>query len=176
MRCFIAVDLPDFLKAGIVKTQTELSGFDSKLVEEENLHFTLKFLGDVSEDKIDVMKNRLATIHIPKFNVRLNGVGFFPNDKFIRVVWIGTESKEFSDLHNDVNNLLSDIVKKEKPMPHLTLARIKTQSFREELIEFSKRHEKEDFGSFEVSKILLKKSTVTRNGPVYEDIQRWALQ
>ena len=52
MRCFIAVDLPDDLREGVVKLQSRLKAVNVKTVKKENLHFTLKFLGEIEEDKI----------------------------------------------------------------------------------------------------------------------------
>ncbi len=173
MRCFLAVDIPEELKKAIIATQQELFGLDAKLVEKENLHFTLKFLDDIDEGKMkDVMK-RVEALKFAPFSVLLKGIGFFSSQSFIRVVWIGADSPDFLNLHIAVNDALAGLFEKEKPVPHLTLARVRSQSSKNELLEFQKRHENEEFGGFLVDKIILKKSSVTRKGPLYENVKTW---
>ncbi len=171
MRLFLAVDIPEELKANIMNVRNELTGYDTKLVEKENLHFTLKFLGEVSEGKMKEVVKAVETIKPGPFSVELKGVGFFPSKNFIRVAWMGAESQEFLDLHVAVNEALAGLFPKEKPVPHLTLARVRSQTYKKELTAFAARHENEEFGGFIADKIALKKSNVTRKGPVYEDVK-----
>jgi 2'-5' RNA ligase len=175
MRCFVAVDIPEEIKERILPVQKELKELDTKLVERENLHFTLKFLGKIDKGKMNAAMNMLGEIKMPAFTVNLKGIGFFPSSDFIRVAWIGSISKEFANLHNTVNDLLAGIVPKEKPVPHLTIARVRSQKFRKYLLDFQKRHEREEFGKFEVAQIKLKSSVVTGKGPIYKDIGAWNL-
>lgn len=175
MRCFLSADIQERLKNRIIEVQKELAGLDTKLVEKENLHFTLKFLGDIDEGKMKDVVNKIAGIKARPFSVMLKGVGFFPNKNFIRVAWIGAESQEFLNLHVAINEALAELFPKEKPVPHLTLARVRSQRYKRELQAFALRHENEEFGAFEVATIKLKKSTVTRQGPVYGDVMVWDL-
>ncbi|MDI6720828.1 MAG: RNA 2',3'-cyclic phosphodiesterase, partial [Candidatus Aenigmarchaeota archaeon] len=93
MRCFIAVDIPDHLKLKITELQEQLVGYDIKLAEPENLHFTLKFLGEI--DDPDKIAQRLGFLkNKNSFDIHLKGVGAFPSEKFIRVIWIGVENGE----------------------------------------------------------------------------------
>ena len=174
MRCFVAVDIPEEIKEKIATAQEELAGLDVKLVEKENLHFTLKFLGEVDEGKMKAAMKKLDEVHSDPFNVMLKGIGFFPSSSFIRVVWAGCQSQEFLNLHLEVNAVLSDMFPKEKPVPHLTLARVRSQGCRQKLLDFEKKHN-ETMGSFEVSQIKIKSSIVTRQGPVYNDVKVWDL-
>jgi RNA 2',3'-cyclic 3'-phosphodiesterase len=174
MRCFIAVDIPEEIKEHILTVQKELAGLDTKLVEKENIHFTLKFLDELDEGKMKDIMNKLDEIHSDPIKVRLKGIGFFPSQSFIRVVWIGAESHEFLNLHIAVNEALAELIPKEKPVPHLTLARVRSQAFSQLLAEFQDKH-KEEFGSFEVKEMKLKSSVVSRNGPVYNDVKTWKL-
>lgn len=175
MRCFLAVDVPEDIKDRMSKLQQELAGLDTRLVDKESMHFTLKFLGEVDEGKMKAVAKAASGIKTPRFTVRIRGIGFFPAAGFIRVVWAGTESEQFLSLHIAVNEALSSVFPKEKPVPHLTLARVRTQKYREELLEFARRHENEDFGAFAPDKITLKKSTLTSKGPVYEDVEVFEL-
>jgi len=184
MRCFVAVDLAPELRKKVEALQKELAGLNTKLVEPENLHFTLKFLGEVDEDivnKIRYILKDVAGSHM-QFFTEIAGVGVFPNDKFIRVVWLGEGQKDISDnkpslinLQSIVNEALSGLFNKEKSSSHLTLARVRSQTYREEIIKFLNRHKSINAGTMKVNCIKLKKSVVTSKGPVYEDVDVFEL-
>ena len=168
MRCFVAVDLDPQLRRTVDKLQAELSGLDTKLIKPENLHFTMKFLGEVDEgtvNKVKIILNDVASRYKP-FSVTLKGVGVFPSEKFVRVVWIG--AAQLSDLQNEINETLSPLFKKEKPAPHLTIARVRSQKYLTKIIAFIKNHRNEEIGTMYISELKLKKSTLTLEGPVYE--------
>ncbi len=171
MRCFLAVDVPEDIKNRMSKLQQELTGLDAKPVEKENLHFTLKFLGELDEEKTKSVVKRVGNIKTGQFTVLLKSIGFFPSSSFIRVVWAGAESEQFLNLHIAVNELLADMLPKEKPVPHLTLARVRSQIYNKQLQAFAGRHHDEEFGSFLADKIRLKKSTLTKHGPLHEDLE-----
>jgi len=171
MRCFLAVDVPEALKDQIVQAQAQIAGLDTKLVERENLHFTLKFLGETDSKILEKVVQKISRIKTGPINIRLKGIGYFPGPSFIRVVWLGAESQPFLDLHSTVNDVLEEEFQKEKPAPHLTLARVRSQKFADKIRAFGEAHKSRDFGSFACCKICLKKSTVTRKGPVYEDVK-----
>jgi 2'-5' RNA ligase len=170
MRCFIAVDLPEELKNSVCQIQKELNGRGTKLVEKENLHFTLKFLGEVSDEQQRLVEKNLQEIKLPPFPVTLKGVGFFPTPGFIRVVWIGADSDQFLELHNAVNKSLANFFPVEKPVPHLTLARVISQAYTSYLRDFETKYHNTSFGTFLVKELKLKKSILSGKGPVYEDV------
>ncbi len=178
MRCFIAVDLDASLKTKITAFQDQIKNLDVKLVEKNNLHFTLKFLGDISDGTVEKVKEKLAEIAslTPSFSITLTGIGVFPNENFIRVVWIGSEGNGFLNLHNAVNDALSALFKKEKASPHLTIARVRSQKDNKKILDFVNHHRKTEVGHMAVSKIKLKKSTLTREGPIYEDVAEFELK
>lgn len=171
MRCFVAVDLDPELRHKIAVLQKELGGLDTKLVEPQNLHFTLKFLGEVDDRTIAKVEDALRGVAIKyqSFSIDLKDVGVFPNEKFIRVVWIGGEG--LAGLQKDVNESLSKLFKKEKPSPHLTLARVRSANHSKEIMGFVNAHRHEKIGTMNVKEIKLKKSTVTSKGPIYEDVE-----
>ena len=176
MRCFVAVDVPEELKEKLVKAQEEFSAFDAKLVEPKNLHFTLKFLGEVSEDQLKDVEQKLSNIanNTPCFNIQLSGIDVFPNLSYIRVVWVGALSDDFINLHKNVAKALENIGK--PGTPHLTIARIRSPRGKEIIAKIVKRYENESFGTMLVDKISLKMSTLTPKGPVYKDIKVFELK
>ena len=90
-RGFIAIDIRSFPLLLQFENEIRNSGADVKLVEPENIHITLKFLGDTDENQIDkineIMKD--AVQDSETFKIKLKGAGVFPNHNYIRVMWIG---------------------------------------------------------------------------------------
>ncbi len=178
MRCFIAVDLDHKLKQKVGRLQKELAGLDTKLVESYNLHFTLKFLGETDDKVMEKVKVALEEVshRYQPFTISLADVGVFPNEKFIRVVWVGSESEEFAALHHAVDESLSTVFRKEKPVPHLTLARARSQKHKKELLDFVNRRKDEEICTMLSKEKKKKKSTVTNKGPIYEDVEIFELK
>ena len=170
MRCFVAVDLDPNLTGKIENIQKELQDFDVKMVELYNLHLTLKFLDDIDEKMIKKVKTYLEEIskNLTPFDIEIKTIGVFPNDKLVRVIWVGASA--LSSLQIAINNVLSTYFKKEKPSPHITIARVRSQNHRKEIIEFVSSHRDYSLGKMPVNVIKLKKSTVTSKGPIYEDL------
>lgn len=85
MRTFIAIEIPEKIKREIEKIQNQLPEFDGKLTKRENLHLTLKFLGEVDEEKIEKVKEKLKEIKYKGFEAKLDKIGFLitGNHKFI---------------------------------------------------------------------------------------------
>lgn len=173
MRAFIAIEVPHSIREKIKKIQDELPGEGLKHVEEENLHITLKFLGEIDESKAREIKNIIGSIKFSPFEVNCMGVGVFPNEKYIRVVWVGVESngilEKLAEELNDKLEKIGFLTAKEKFTSHLTIARVKRKV---DLHTFIPKHKNDFFGQFTVMEgdIKLKKSTLTPKGPIYEDL------
>src|SRR3989344_482972 len=150
MRCFVAIDLDPELRSGVEDLQKGLKGFDVKLVEPYNLHFTLKFLGEVDNETLERITSKLAEIasKFEPFEIDIKGVGCFPSENFIRVVWVGSD--KLSDLQLAVNDSLNILDK--------------------EIKAFANKNKSYKISQMIVNAIKLKKSTVTPKGPVYEDL------
>lgn len=166
IRCFLAIEIPEEIKKKIIIIAKEINGEGIKPVTEENLHITLKFLGEVSPEKVERIKKRLAEFQFASFSINIKGVGVFPNEEYIRVVWVGCESKnkELEALAEKMNSVLAREAPKEEFTPHLTIARAKKKL---ELQNFLKKHKEEMFGSFVCKSFELKQSVLQRSGPVY---------
>jgi len=164
IRCFLAVEIPNELKDKIASLAKELDIKGIKLVEPENIHVTLKFLGDVKEDKINNIKERLRTVNFSNFNIKLHGVGVFPNENYIKVVWVGCESKELYILAKKINEALASEFKREEFTAHATIARVKQKV---ELHDFLEKHKNDSFGEFVCTNFVLKQSELSREGPKY---------
>ena len=106
MRTFIALDLPrEFIKEiqGIQKILKNKTLFTGKFTEPENLHLTLKFLGEVDEDKIEEVKKRLKEIRLDGFYIELGEIGVF-SKSFIKIVWVKLNGKGVFNLQKEIDN------------------------------------------------------------------------
>ncbi|MEM2921246.1 MAG: RNA 2',3'-cyclic phosphodiesterase, partial [Candidatus Bathyarchaeia archaeon] len=129
LRLFISIDVPDGeVKEKITEFQRTLiqTGADLKLVEPENIHITLRFLGDTEISVAEKLKSELETIRFSPFKVVLREVGTFPDLNRINVVWIGISEGNLAliDLWNKVNRSLTNCgipADKRGFSPHLTV-------------------------------------------------------
>jgi 2'-5' RNA ligase len=177
IRTFIAVELPDRFIPEIEKIETILKTTGIKLVEPKLVHITMKFLGDVHEDKIEPIASALSQMDCRSFTADIRGVGVFPKMSYIKVVWLGAHG-DFDTLHKEIERVLSPFkFEKERNFtPHATLARVKDLREKAELIEKIKKLRDVDLGTINVDSIWLKKSTLTSAGPIYETLRKIKLK
>lgn len=173
MRTFISIDMPEIVKREIKKIQNNLPEFYGKKTESENLHLTLKFLGEIDEKTVEKVKEKLKEMKFKKFEVEIDSVGFF-SEKFIRIIWLHIKNCEA--LQEQIDEKLSEMFEKEKRfMSHLTIARVKNVKDRKIFIEKIKKIEIPKI-KFLVNNFELKESTLTENGPIYKNIRIYDLK
>lgn len=175
MRLFIAGEISGERFSGMIEELSKISGL--KTVEPGNMHLTLKFLGETDEGKVSGIKEVMAECVKGKnaFEIKLEDVGVFPNPNYIRVVWAGiTENRDILiDMANCLDKGLAKLGfprEKRAFSPHLTLARVKSPGAKNEINRFLKTHEGEDFGTMKIDRVILKKSVLTPQGPIYTDV------
>lgn len=179
IRLFIAIKLPSKIIDGLKKIQDELKNGNNMVawVKPENIHLTIKFLGDISEDKVDLIAGLLkaAIAENRSFDISVKGLGVFPTMDNPRVVWVGVEDdKNLSRIYDELENGLSAIgfKKEERPFkPHLTIGRIK---FLKDKKGFKQRLEKAasiNLGKFEAANICIFQSKLTPDGAVYTKLK-----
>ena len=175
MRLFVAIDISEELRREFIPLLNLLSKYRGiKPVEPENLHITLKFLGEVNEARAELVRDRLRQIRFEPFEIRFRGIGYFPGQNYMRVIWVGVEGDGIYSLARDVEGKMKKLgFKKDKDFKaHLTVGRVKRIDSQarlrlaDELREFDR-----EFGSMVVNEFRLKKSTLTPRGPIYEDVE-----
>lgn len=180
VRLFVAIDLSSEVKGKVIgfRDAVAKSGADVKPVEDENLHVTLRFLGEVNDSLLGEIINRLKTLEFPRFRMHVKGVGAFPSPTNPRVVWVGVSEgdAQLSSLHDLVEKLIGEYgVSDERGFtPHITVARVRGGA--RLLSQVISQWRDFDFGWQEVNSVTLKKSTLTPRGPIYNDLLTVNLQ
>jgi RNA 2',3'-cyclic 3'-phosphodiesterase len=176
MRAFVAIDVSN---VSIVKLQKDIlsaAGWnprDVKPVEPHNFHFTVIFLGEISDHDVDRIKEKLAGFQFESFTITYTGIGAFPHPAHARVVWVGVESEgvqKLTALANDVVANMSELgFKADKSFSaHMTFLRAKGRPL--SATEISSKYQGRTFGSDRIDKIHLKKSELTPSGPTYSNV------
>ncbi|MFA5020275.1 MAG: RNA 2',3'-cyclic phosphodiesterase [Candidatus Pacearchaeota archaeon] len=172
MRTFIALELPDEVKNEIVKLQNYLAKLDlfsGKFTEPNDLHLTLKFMGDIADDKLKLIKEKLSNLKFKEFEAETDILGVF-NERFIRIIWISLKSKELFELQKDIDEILAhDFPKEPRFMAHITIARPKFIRKREELLKTVRTIKFEKL-KFKINTIKFKESKLLKKGPEYSDL------
>jgi 2'-5' RNA ligase len=177
MRAFISIKLSDDAIFEIKRIQTELKNsglFEGKLTEEKNLHLTLKFLGEVSEEKVEEVRNRLRKIKFKGFKAKLGEMGVF-SQSFIRIIWIKLEGQGVFDLQKQIDEALGGLFDKEfRFMGHITIARVKKVRNKSKFFEFLNKINVKEV-EFKVTSFKLMKSELFPNGPRYNCLEEFSL-
>ncbi len=173
MRTFVAAEITDQDILNSIKNLQSNLGIVARPVELQNMHFTLLFLGEISEDMVQIVQNELRNIQFESFDISFEGIGAFPKPKFPRVVWVGVKNgaEELVKLAKNVEEKLSPLgFKSDKEFkPQITIFRIKNKIG--DITNELEKHSGERFGSQKISAIKFKKSILTPSGPIYSDLQ-----
>lgn len=180
VRAFIGIDIDEAVRQKLVAAQEQLeaTGAQLKLVEPPNIHVTMKFLGEVPEDRIPAVADALgrAAAGIGQFDIRVKGIGVFPSLRHIRVVWAGVAEgrDEIIGLQQKIERELGPLgFRPERDfVPHLTIARVKTAKRKERLAAFVKETADAEFGVTRAQAVELKQSKLTPKGPIYSMLAR----
>lgn len=181
MRLFVALEIPDDVRETIARLVGELKPLDDswKWIRAENLHVTLKFLGETPQEKMkgicDALKGVSCRWPIP---VTFRGLGFFPNERRPRVLWIGMEAPPaLAKLASDIENKLVAIgVPREERAftPHLTLARNKEGRISEKLHAALSGHSTREFGTMNAAAFHLIESKLKSTGAEYTTLESFS--
>jgi 2'-5' RNA ligase len=173
VRTFIAIDLAPEVRERMRGPQGALGGCRARLtvVNPPSIHITLKFLGEIDERTLGRVREVLSALQFEPFEISVGGVKGNPPSS-PRVIWSGIRDEggcgRLFALVEEALHPLGIPKEKRAYTPHATLARVKR--FDPSLLPILSDLASEEFGSCTVSCIKLKKSTLTPQGPVYEDL------
>lgn len=177
MRAFVAIDLPDSLRAELTRREdlfrTAMASSpgrkgEVRWVRAESIHLTLKFLGDAAEARLAELIKRLeASGRFKPFTVEVKGFGFFPDARNPRVFWAGVEAPpELGMLAARVEAAAAEagFAQERRPfLPHLTLARLASPV--PALVTAANRDENASMGQFHVSEFFVFESKLSPGRP-----------
>jgi 2'-5' RNA ligase len=179
IRSFIAFDIDS---ETVIKHLTEIqktlvnTGADLKMVQPQNIHVTMRFLGNIPPNMVDSIHEQMEKVSFTPFEIELRGLGAFPTLRYARVVWVGIKkgAEKLTDIFNQLEPRLHGLGFKPDPKgfsPHLTIARVKSGRNKTELICTIQEFEDYQFGVIKGSSLRLKKSVLTPKGPIYSTLK-----
>ena len=178
MRLFIALEIPVAVRENLAALLKSLQAISPETgwVRPENLHLTLKFIGEVCETKLAAIRSALATVRSDRpVTLRFRGLGFFPDEKHPRVFWAGIEaSSNLRALASDIERATEKlgIQRKQRPFsPHLTLARFEHPRLPEKLRSAIQENAARDFGSLRTNQFHLIESKLKSSGAEYTTVE-----
>jgi 2'-5' RNA ligase len=167
-RLFVAIDLPDQVKAQIKPLCKGIVG--AKWVSDQQLHLTLRFIGDTDEKQQSLIETGLATIRATPFHLALVGLGQFPNRGQPRVLWVGLEATTaLTALQKQVEAAIrTSGFSPDKPFsPHITLARFRNPPPLGSMDNYLKIHRDFKSTAFGINHFTLYSSQLTSHGSNY---------
>lgn len=176
-RLFIAIDLPERIKDDITATYVALPG--ARWVDEENLHLTLRFIGDVPGDVADRIVPALRSVNGPSFSLKIKSVGFFPPRREPRILWTGIDNnEELMRLQARIERSLTSIgvdPDGRKFHPHVTVARLNGTPAHKVAL-YVTHHSLFATEPFAVSSFHLYSSFLRKEGALHEKLASYELQ
>ena len=179
VRSFIAFDIDNEL---VVRRLSEIQGMlvntgaNLKLVKPQNIHVTMRFLGNITLHMVDLIHEEMKQISLAPFEIELRGLGAFPSLRYARVVWTGIRkgADELVNVFNQLEPRLRRLGFKPDPKgfsPHLTIARVRTGRHKAELAKCVEDLADYEFGVIKADCLRLKKSVLTPKGPIYTTLR-----
>lgn len=177
VRAFLSIDIEDpalVSRIAHIQQKIDREAVKIKMVEQENIHFTLRFLGDTSTAKIEQIREQMQEVTFSPFTIRIEGVGAFPSIQRPRVIWVGTTENQDrlralkERVDEALGNLAYPIDRKFKA--HATIARVRSVFNRARMITNLEMLKDESIGTMTVTSFRMKKSTLTPKGPIYETL------
>lgn len=179
IRSFLAFDMENEAvrnKLASVQRLLAQTGADLKLVEPQNIHITVRFLGDITQNMVERIYAEMQKTQFTPFNVQIKSLGAFPDLRYPRVVWAGiTEGADqlkavFSQLEPRLRSL--GFAPDNKGFsPHLTIARVRSGRNKAQLADFVAENADYDFGAIKAECLRLKRSDLTPRGPIYSTLK-----
>ncbi len=183
-RVFFAFDISEEIRerAGRLVSSFALEGSQVKWVHQENLHLTVRFLGDVDESVFDKLKNVATSVsrQYDPFTMTIEGIGLFPNHDKPRVAWLGAR-----DSGGTLNSFETELSRELEPLgfspgekrytPHITLGRVRSDLVRGKIVRISREYHNHQFGDTKVSQLVLYESSLNTIGFKYKKLATFPL-
>lgn len=181
-RGFLAVEVDPLHPLRNLQRELEATGADLKLVDPEQFHVTLKFLGGTRKDQVPgiVEAAEAAVEGVEPHTLELAGAGAFPDLSYLSVVWAGVANGEA------VTAVAEDLEERLEPLgfepedrafhPHVTLARVHSGRRKDQLASVIEAHDDEAWGETDWTRVVLMRSDLRSDGPVYNVVEAVPLE
>jgi len=185
LRAFVAVEMPGPVRKALEEAQSDLKRLNirARWVRPENIHLTLKFLGNIPVGHVASIGEVLRVVARAhgRFSLAAAGVGVFPDARRPKVIWAGLTRRPeaLTPLQQDLDGRLAALgfPREEKPFrSHLTIGRFRAEGLPGPVADAVKRYAAVQFGTFTVDEIVLMKSDLRPEGPLYEQLAREKLK
>jgi RNA 2',3'-cyclic 3'-phosphodiesterase len=183
MRLFVAIKLPEQIGIKLEEYQHQLKPFarDAKWVNHLGIHLTIKFLGEVKEERLPEIHKALdeTSQEFGPIKIDVLGCGFFPNERRPAVFWVGVNAEGLKPLQQSMEEkfeLLGFEKENREYSPHLTLARFRDPHGRLPLVHEANKQKNSKFGDFTASEFHLFQSVLKRSGAEYTILKTFALK
>jgi 2'-5' RNA ligase len=183
VRCFVAIELPEEIKAALFRIQAQLKSESQspvKWVDPYSIHLTLKFLGNVNRDMTSQITEAIAdgAKGVSPLHLEIKGLGVFPNPRRVQVIWVGVggEVEKLLHLQKGIESALEGLgfaPEGRAFTPHLTLGRVREHASpdeRQRLGELIVGTKFETEHTFNVNSVSLMRSQLTREGAIYSQL------
>jgi RNA 2',3'-cyclic 3'-phosphodiesterase len=185
IRSFIAIEIPEPIRQRLGDLQEKLrqASADVKWVRPEGIHLTLKFLGNISLPDVERLAQSLSSVigTQESFDLRIVGLGGFPNDRNPRVIWVGLDRG--AEKACSLQRVIEEETRKARfPsenrafQPHLTLGRVRSSKGRDALAQMVAMHKSVEIGAFSAEAVYLFKSELKPSGAVYTKLETFPLR
>jgi len=180
-RSFIAFDIGNSLildRLEVVQKLLLRTGADMRIVEPQNIHITIRFLGNITQRILEKVTETMQETTFSPFNIQIKGLGTFPNLRNSRIIWAGiTEGAD------QLKNIFLQLEPRLRALgfspdlkgfnPHLTIARVRSGRNKLQLADFIRKNLNHEFGTTKATCLLLKKSVLTPRGPIYSTLSEF---
>jgi 2'-5' RNA ligase len=173
MRIFISINLPEEIKEEISKIQEEFfktNLFKGKTVSLENIHLTLKFLGEIDSQTLEEVRSRLREIRFDSFDAEIDFTGVFDKENS-KIIWLHLKGAE--KLQKAIDLELVDLFNMEKRfMSHITIIRVRNVNDEQKLLETVEKNKSQSL-KFKVNSFCLMESRLSKEGANYNVLEEY---
>jgi len=181
IRSFIAFDIQNQGIINRIAAAQKLlmqTNADLKLVEPKNIHITVRFLGAMNPDMVDKVYEVMKKVNFAPFNIQLQGLGVFPTVNYPRVVWAGITlgAEQLRSIFEQLEPMVHELGFAPEPNgfnPHLTIARVRSGTNKQRLVDFVTKQSEYEFGNIKANCLRLKKSQLSPMGPTYTTLKEY---
>lgn len=177
MRLFLAIPLPDDVKQRLGDLQQPMEGI--RWQPPRRYHLTLRFIGEADRDLTQAIHKQLEEIKIPPFKLNLKAPGYFPENRYPRVLWAGVEEEsQLMELQRKIEQVCREAglkPEKRKYNPHITLGKVKGAP-KQDVLSFINQHKRFRMSDIPVTEFILYSSRLHPDGAIHKPLERYSLK